>query len=182
MLCCGSGGSESLNTIAIAFLLALSFSPCHVVKGRASQYAKGVFPRTIALRQGWGELPEDLSMYDGFIAVRESADIGRSYYIRPIGAKEWDYVLAGDCASKSDRQSETDARSGHAWMISEGIIAEIDYKTAVRWNTVGRMIDVEMKCCDAQTVRPPLVSRPSVIQCCGRRPNNKPLHAGHVME
>jgi hypothetical protein len=85
-----------------------------------------------------------VSAYDGFIAVLECADIGKSYYIRPDGAEEWAYVLAADCASKSDRQSDMDGRSGWEWMLTTGTIAEINYDLAAEWDTVGRMIRVEM--------------------------------------
>jgi hypothetical protein len=115
-----------------------------VQEGRASQYAESVMQRVVALRQGWGQLPEDVSEYDGFIAVLECTDIGKAYYIRPIGAEEWAYVLAADCASKSDRQSDVDGRSGYEWMLDGGIIVEISAELAVKWDTVGRMIRVEM--------------------------------------
>lgn len=137
----------SIFTTTIALSLALFFTPCTVEEGKASQYAEGVMPRVVGLRQEWGQLPKDVSMYDGFIAVRECSDIGKTYYVRPAGAKKWERVLAADCASKSDRQSETDLRSGYEWMLDTGTIAEVDFKTALRWDTVGRMIDIEMLTC-----------------------------------
>ena len=33
---------------------------------------------------------------------------------------------------------------GYAWMVNDGIIAEIDYASAQRWGTVGYRIEIEM--------------------------------------
>lgn len=121
---------------------------CTAVTGRASQYASGVMHRVTEYRQRHGQIAQDVSAYDGFIAVLECDDIGKEYWLRPAGSEAWDFVLAVDCASPYDQQSETDLRSGRAWMISENVCAEVDYETAVRWDTVGRMIEVEMKHCE----------------------------------
>jgi hypothetical protein len=137
----------SIFATTIALSLALFFTPCTIEEGRASQYAEGIFQRVVGLRQDWGQLPEDVSMYDGFIAARECSDIGKAYYVRPVGAKEWDHVLAADCASPNDRQSEVDLRSGKEWMETEGILCEVSANLAVKWKTVGRMIDIEMLTC-----------------------------------
>jgi hypothetical protein len=73
---------------------------------------------------------------DGYIAVAEREDIGRLFWLRPVGG-EWELFLAADCAGYAD--------GGYSWMKRNGIIVEVDYNTAVRWGTVGRGIRVEMR-------------------------------------
>jgi hypothetical protein len=104
--------------------------------------------RVTAYRQRTGEIPQDVSAYDGFIAVLECDDIGKEYWLRPVGSEAWTWVLAVDCASKSDRQSDVDDRSGYEWMIDGALCCEIGHPLAVEWDTVGRMIEVEMKHCE----------------------------------
>lgn len=124
-------------TVIVTLLVVL-------LTGRASQYSPGVMQRVVAYRQSIGQLPEDVSMYDGFIAVRECGDIGNAYLIRPTGTEDWSLVLAADCASKNDSQSESDPRSGYQWMVDGNFHAEIGHEMALRWNCVGRIIDIEM--------------------------------------
>lgn len=115
-----------------------------VVVGRASQYAPGVMERVLRLRQKWGQVPAYTGNYDGYVAGRECADIGKLVWLRQCDAEVWEVFLIVDCASKSDQQSETDLRTGYEWMRSEGVLFEVGARTAERWNTVGRMACVEM--------------------------------------
>jgi hypothetical protein len=115
-----------------------------ITTGWASQYGRSVMERTVELRQRWGQLPEDLSGYDGFVAAQECADIGKVVYLRPVEWKRWERFLVADCASKNDRQSDTDPRSGWQWMVSQNILVEVDFQTAARWQTIGRGIRIEM--------------------------------------
>lgn len=119
-------------------------TPEVVVIGKASQYAPGVMERVVRTRQKWGQIPQDVSGYAGYVAARDCADIGRVVWLRPCGHGQWQAFLVVDCASKSDRQSDTDLRSGYEWMLSEGVLFELDGETARDWNTVGRMICIEM--------------------------------------
>ena len=114
-----------------------------VIVGWASQYAKGVFPRVIQLRQKWGQLPKDLSVYDGFVATRHCGKIGNVVWLRPLGSQAWEIFLIADCASRSDSRWQ-DGLSGYEWMLLEGILVELDYETAVRWETLGRGIQIEL--------------------------------------
>lgn len=115
-----------------------------IVSGKASQYSPGVMERVVAYRQKHGEIPQDVSGYDGFVAVRECGNIGETYYIRPMGQADWEVFLAVDCASKNDYQSTTDPRSGYQWMTESSILVEIDHGTAKRWNCVRRITRIEM--------------------------------------
>lgn len=74
---------------------------------------------------------------DGFFAAREREDIGRLFYIRPVGSGVWELFLAADCAGVED--------GGYLWMQRNDILIEVDYRTAQRWGTVGRLIEIEMK-------------------------------------
>ena len=107
--------------------------------GIASQYAPNKMESVIRVRQIPGRtsytITQDLSKYAGFVAMESCIELGNEYYIRPYGAIEWELFLVVDC---SGHQETTE------WMFNNNIIVEVDYNTALRWNTVGRGIKVEV--------------------------------------
>jgi len=109
-----------------------------IATGIVSQYAPGVMPRVISYRQAHQQIPEDLADFDGAIAVLNCNHIGQVFYLRPSGCHtcKWERFIAADCAGKAD--------GGYNWMLYHNVIAEVDYQTAVRWNTVGRGIKAEL--------------------------------------
>ena len=118
-----------------------------ILTGRASQYGPGVMDSVIAVRQSGRtaySLPAQLPIVDGYVAVPDCERIGSIISVRPVGTEKWESFLVVDCASKSDHQSETDPRSGYQWMMDGNVLVEVDHKTAVRWDTVGRAIDIEV--------------------------------------
>lgn len=88
--------------------------------GYLSQFAQGPTDGTLAYRQSVGELPEDLSMYDGFLAVPDCDRIGHVAWLSIQGGP-WGLYMTMDC-------------SGHAstteWMDRDRILAEVDFYTA----------------------------------------------------
>lgn len=115
------------------FVLILSI----IMSGWASQYDPGVMERVIPVRQRMHQLQEDIpDIYDGYIAVQDFEDVGRSFWIKPQTSNTWELFLAVDCASRSG--------GSHSWMVRNNILVEVDGKTARRWSTVGRGIKVEM--------------------------------------
>ena len=107
--------------------------------GVSSQYAPGKMQEVINVRQVPGKtaytVPQNLSAYDGFMAMRDCNELGNEYYLRPKNSTKWEHFLVVDC-------------SGHAetsqWMLRNNIIAEVDYASALRWNTIGKGIDIEI--------------------------------------
>jgi hypothetical protein len=89
-------------------------------------------------------LPAGLPAVDGYVARPEGSEIGSIVYLRPEGQAEWERFLVVDCGGRNDRRA-SDGLSGYEWMIRHGILVEVGFPTAVRWNTVGRLIRVEMK-------------------------------------
>lgn len=105
------------------------------VDGRASQYAQGVMDRVVRLKVRWGDI--DLDSYHvvhGFVAVPECDRMGDIVLARPVGQSHWEAFVAVDCGGPD--------RAYH-WMKNNNIIVEVDYNTARRWDTVGRMIDIQ---------------------------------------
>jgi len=126
--------------IALTLILTAQVVTTDTIEsGWASQYAPGRMLEVVRNRQrgccGRYSLPAVLPDVDGFIAVAEREDIGRLFYLRPVGG-EWELFLAADCAGLAD--------GGYSWMKRGNILAEVDYATALRWGTVGRGIRVEM--------------------------------------
>ena len=118
-----------------------------ILFGRASQYAPGVMDSVIAARQSGRtaySIPAQLPIVDGYVAVADCERIGSIISVRVAGTEKWERFLVADCASKNDRQSDTDPRSGYQWMTDGNVLVEVDHGTAERWGTVGRAIDVEV--------------------------------------
>jgi len=109
-----------------------------LVSGWASQYAPGVMERVVRVRQSGRtsmDLPVELPDVDGFIAVEDCDRIGDIVYIRREGTEKWYSFLVADCSGHAETTS---------WMERNNILIEVDYETAVRWDTVGRGIKIEL--------------------------------------
>jgi len=112
-----------------------------IMTGWASQYDQGIMDKVVHNRQNAStflSLPEKLPVVHGYVASRHCLDIGEIIYLRPLGCKEcaFERFLIADCAGVVD--------GGLDWMVRNNIIVEVDYETALRWNTVGRGIRVEL--------------------------------------
>lgn len=110
--------------------------------GWASQYDKGVMERVIRYRQRYNQIPYNLDRYDGFIAVQNAEDIGKEFIII-YGNNEY-LVLAVDCASKSDQQSNIDLCSGYQWMNANNILVEVNYELAEQLGSVRRGFKISL--------------------------------------
>lgn len=104
-----------------------------VATGTASQYGPHVMWRNIEIRQTPGrtahDLPPTLPDVAGYVAVVDCDRIGSLVWLRPYGG-EWERFLVADCAGVAD--------GGRAWMQAGGVLVEVDYETAKRWDVVGR--------------------------------------------
>lgn len=120
-------------------MLNLVLALTMVTTGIASQYAPGKMQSVIHVRQTRSTSytpPQDLSRYDGFIAMESCAELGNEYYIKPDDPQyDFELFLVVDCSGHSETTQ---------WMLHNNIIAEIDYGTAERWQTVGYGIDIVM--------------------------------------
>lgn len=101
-----------------------------MITGFFSAYAPGVMDRTIVIQQGYGHISDPLPEHtrDCSMAVRDCEDIGKTFWIRSERHPEWRPCVAVDCASQTDRQSESDPRSGRQWMEDGNWIAELNAK------------------------------------------------------
>ncbi len=125
-----------------------------IVSFLASQYSPGVMTQVVYNRQNghaWVSLPAELPHTDGYIAVVDCDQLGEVWWLRPVGAGDWESFLVVDCAHPH--------KSGGAWMLRHNIGVEVDHETAQRWGTVGELIAVERRV----PVRPP----PGCAGCCG---------------
>ena len=124
-------------------LLRLLLSSLVFLTGTASQYAPDMMEKVVANRQAGRtahHLPDPLPEVDGYAAVLDCEEIGSVWLVRPRGG-EWERFLVADCAGP---QLRADGLTGGEWMRANGVLLEVDYRTAVRWNTVGRGIGVEV--------------------------------------
>ncbi len=113
-----------------------------VLSGWFSFYAPGVMARSVRNHFKYGHV--QTATFEGCaVALPDCEDLGKTVWIRSGPGEEWISCLVGDCASKTDYQSETDRRSGYEWMLTEGIIAELDYETAQR---IGRYGELSHEC------------------------------------
>jgi len=111
---------------ALVLVLAMS--------GVASQYSPGLMEEVVVNRQLQGYLPEQLPLVDGYVAMKGCDYIGAILHVRPKGGAA-ERMLVCDCAGDDVTRE---------WMDQDNILLEVDYPTAVRWDTVGRGIQVEL--------------------------------------
>lgn len=120
-----------------------------IMTGYASQYAPGVMERVIRVRQAGltaQGLPQDLPKVDGYAAVPNCEDIGNVFEARPIGSREWETFLAVDCGCPQGHRFLMSLLPTNASQWQQRYAAiEVDYQTAVRWDTVGSGIVIEMR-------------------------------------
>ena len=83
-----------------------------------SQYGQAPTDGTMEYRQSVGDIPMDMSAYDGVIAVEDCANIGREAWINVDN--QWRKVIAFDCL----------ARNEYNWMAEKNIVAELGYYLA----------------------------------------------------
>ena len=83
-----------------------------------SQYAQAPTDGTMEYRQSVGDIPMDMSAYDGVIAVEDCAKVGHEALINVDN--QWRKVIAFDCL----------ARNEHNWMQEKNIVAELGYYLA----------------------------------------------------
>jgi len=120
--------------------------------GLVSQYSEGTMERVVRYRQTVdGRLSRTLPKVDGFIATKNCDEIGHIRFLRQEGGK-WERFLVADCALPNGDDGAC------AWMDGDNpwnmpVLAEIGYRSAERWNTVGEMAFGEMR--DFQVVEMP---------------------------
>lgn len=74
------------------------------------------------------------------IAVSDCGKIGDTWWIRPLNSnQEWVQVVVADCAGQDAYGDD-----GMNWMDRQGIICELSYPLAERFDTVGRSIEIEV--------------------------------------
>jgi len=116
-----------------------------IISGFTSQYAPNVMQRVIEVRQSGRtahSLPLSLPHVDGYVASQDCDTIGSIVYLRQNAHSEWERFLVADCASHTSG-SPHPGESSYAWMARNNILFEIDYETALRWNTVGYLTTIQ---------------------------------------
>ncbi|HRT32364.1 MAG TPA: hypothetical protein P5195_06430 [Anaerolineae bacterium] len=141
-----------------------------ILAGIASQYGPGRMEATIQVRQAGRTaftLPTPLPQAEVYFATLDCRDIGSWFEMRRAGVDEngvpypWETAYAVDCAGLADggigfmlfnRHTPMSQRVAEEWLrrVHTGeyqpvFVAEVDYPTAVRWNTVGRGMRVELR-------------------------------------
>ena len=95
--------------------------------GFASQYGKSPTDGTIVYRQSVGDLPNDISLYDGLIATNSCEHMGKEATV-VIDGKSY-FVVVFDCSGDAETKE---------WMQQNRIIFEVDYYLAERIGIIGR--------------------------------------------
>lgn len=116
--------------------------------GKAVYYAPGIMEATAAWR-GF-----DLDEYAGGVALMSPADIGSIVWLRPsyfgnFRGSGWEGpFLVVDCARKGDM-----------WpvVMHRGEAVEVDYRTALRWNMIGKSWGSAMRMVQVSKVQPYLL-------------------------
>ena len=96
--------------------------------GYLSQYGQQPTMATIAYRQKVGDLPLDMSRFDGVIAVSDCGLIGHEARLRVEDAP-WQDVIIFDCSG--------DVATSE-WMQDSRVIAELGYGLAKQHGIIGK--------------------------------------------
>lgn len=100
--------------------------------GYAAYYNPGIMEQVVAIRRaGWtaSPLPKELPPVVGFVAVKDCDRIGQIVALWHE-SEGWAYpYLVSDCANRLEGHDEM--------MEKKGIVVEIDYNTAARWQVLG---------------------------------------------
>ena len=123
---------EFLITFAI-YLSGLAYET-----GYASHYSPHVMAATIEARQGWEQLPQDLSGYAGFVARPHCDEIGDTVWLRAYGEGNYKPYLVTDCAVRDGSDGAM------SWMLDNNIPIELDYDSAVKLDAIGGGLKIEM--------------------------------------
>lgn len=116
--------------LCVAIAMCFVAEEPEVMDGWVSQYESQILTTaTIEARQGWKQLPEDVSSYDAYIAVLDCDLIGRHGVIVWTDYGTVESAIVVDC---SGHTSTTD------WMQANNIIMEVDHETAKRHGFVGQ--------------------------------------------
>lgn len=117
------------NLILAGTLFGICMAPIvdrNEYTGYFSRYNERPTISTIAYRQSVGDLPLDLSRYDGVIAVADCMNIGNDAWIYING--QWHTMIVFDC-------------SGHIetsiWMEQNNILGELGYHFAEEMGLLG---------------------------------------------
>jgi len=97
----------------------------------------------------YGRLPIPLADdYAGYVARPDCNDIGEIVWLRRTDSNDdWEKFLVVDCAGR-DAYSD-----GVLWMTERNVLVELDYQTALRWDTIGRGIEIDCLLCSEETRR-----------------------------
>jgi hypothetical protein len=90
----------------------------------------------------------DTPNVNGYAVTQECDNVGGFVQLRPQGWESWETFWVIDCASKTSG-SPRPGESSYQWM-KRGykryeILVEVDYQTATRWGTVGRLEMIEAR-------------------------------------
>jgi hypothetical protein len=111
-----------------------------IATGTASQYAPAKFQEPIYNRTHGLAAPavtKDPTAYDGWAAARYPEDIDKVWLVCPLDTElPCRELLVVDCAKVSDGTL--------TWMKTGNVVLEIDYETAVAWDTVSYGIKVRV--------------------------------------
>lgn len=115
--------------ILLALITSLGLQ---IESGQAAYYAPQVMERVVRVRQaGWtaGPLPEELPPVIGFVATPYCHEIGDRLWLWHESEGWMGPYLVSDCC---------DEVAGHCHaMRRKGIVIEVDYNTAMRWDVWG---------------------------------------------
>ncbi len=113
-------------------VLAAFLSYITIDVGHVAYYNPGVMEQVVAVRQaGWtaNPLPPEFSHVIGFVARQDCSEIGQLLWMCHESEGCRGPYLISDCANQIESHDKV--------MEKKGIVVEIDYNTAVRWQVLG---------------------------------------------
>lgn len=146
-----TGGDASCHTAALDGG-PLTYAQIHNVwwddlpdmhfEGGMSYYSSGVFDRVVDPTNQMSAIDlsfQELSEYDGYIALPYCYDIGRVVFVTNTTGQRW-RLLVADCAAHLWKDN------GAVFLLTNDLIGEVDWETAIEMGLVNGP-----KCCFTMT-------------------------------
>jgi len=121
--------------LGLMSLLLVTAKPERVImSGWLSAYGHSPTVGTIEYRKSVGDLPQDITKYDGLIAVKDCGLVGKDATLYTASGKF--HVKVFDCADRSGSDGTV------SWMESNSIVAEVGY---FLWDSYPEIVGAKAK-------------------------------------
>jgi hypothetical protein len=109
------------------------------IGGWASHYDDGVMDATIRVRQGYNQLPQNVSSWSGYVARPRCTEVGNTVWLWMPDTNQWEAFLVTDCARRDNGDGAL------SWMEDNNILVELDWQSRLRFGKPIGGVQIHMR-------------------------------------